>query len=68
MKLLIKDTFVEFVGEFMKLPWQVRKDILSEYSQGSVEKNLRCLFEDIVNDVVDPSEWKSLLKDLSSED
>lgn len=68
MKLLIKDAFTEFVGEFMKLPWEVRKDILSEYPEMSTTQSLRCLYKDLLDEIVDPDEWKNIFRDLSSQD
>ena len=68
MKLLIKDAFTEFVGEFMKLPWEVRKDILSEYPEEAVSDKLRSLYKDLLDEIVDPDEWKNIFRDLSSQD
>jgi hypothetical protein len=64
MKLLVKDPFVEFVAEFKLLPWNLRKEILSDYTDKTEIERLRSLYRDIVNESVDVDEWKSLYKTL----
>jgi hypothetical protein len=68
MHLLTKEPFDYFVAQFKELPWKLREEILSDYNQKSEISRLRALYSDLMKDVVDADDWKSLYKSLKAID
>jgi hypothetical protein len=64
VKLLIKDPFTEFVGLFKKLPWEIRSNILEIYEGENDTEKLRSLYRDVMDETIDPDDWKSLLDNI----
>lgn len=68
MNILSKEPFDYFVGEFKSLPWRLREEILSDYPQKTEVERLRALYKDLIEDIVDADEWKTLYKTLKAID
>jgi GTP1/Obg family GTP-binding protein len=60
VKLLKKNPFIEFVGEFKSLPWEMRKAILDDYPEIKDIDKLHALYKDLIDEIIDPDDWKSL--------
>jgi len=68
LQVVPKTPFIEFVGTFMEIPYDIRKDILlaleNECPYTTLEQNLTYLFEQVYDESVEDDSWSNLFKQL----